>query len=240
MFMARPPRPSPNRRNAWNERGRMSCMGCDPPPVGSITMFQTLHDYFWAAVEDRALTEKEIPSSLLIEFENDRSSLIALISILRLHMERSEFPLSVISFESGSAPTTHMDRWTKYIIREVDWNLYEFKGEEKDTLVGLQRGYAVCTCGMWWQEDGILENFSRVAHKNTYVRWIRYFFRDYSTKKLDGGSGDAKPKYFTEVNRAYARLGETLTNYGRDLDFWRKRFQESIRQPPVSSGMGIT
>ena len=55
----------------------------------------------------------EILSSLLLELENDRCSLVAPISILRFNLERGEFPLLVISFESGSA----LDRWTKYVIR---------------------------------------------------------------------------------------------------------------------------
>ncbi|GFY86452.1 hypothetical protein Acr_05g0000910 [Actinidia rufa] len=159
-------------------------------------------DYFWAAVEERT-PQEEIPSSLLLELENERCPLIGPISILHFNLDSGEFPLYVISFESGNAPTTYMDRWTKYVISteshafvarwgefgptledvdillrlnllgEVDWSLYVFDGEEEDTLRGLQNGYTVaCVCGMRW-----------------------YFFRDYPSKKLDGGSVGAKPKY---------------------------------------------
>ena len=80
-------------------------------------------DYFWAAVEERMPIE-EIPSTLLMELENDRCSLIAPISILCFNLERGEFSLSIIYFESGSALTTHMDRWTKYVIK-LFWNILD-------------------------------------------------------------------------------------------------------------------
>ena len=55
------------------------------------------------------------------------------------------------------------------LLGDVDWSTYVFDGEEEDTLVGLQNGYTVaCVCRTWWLGDGILEDFPRVTHKNTY------------------------------------------------------------------------
>ena len=49
--------------------------------------------------------------------KNDNCCVIDPISVLYFNLEHSEFPLSVISFESDSAPTTYMERWAKHSIK---------------------------------------------------------------------------------------------------------------------------
>ncbi|GFZ05034.1 hypothetical protein Acr_17g0006060 [Actinidia rufa] len=73
---------------------------------------------------------------------------------------------------------------------------YKYFGQVLDEA---QNGYtAACVCGTLWLTDGILYDFPRVPHKNTHARWLRYFFRDFPSKKFHGGSsGETKQKYFS-------------------------------------------
>ncbi|GFY90218.1 hypothetical protein Acr_07g0004150 [Actinidia rufa] len=90
----------------------------------------------------------------------------------------------------------HLGEGLPTIPEEHEWHWIRllFDGEEEETLVGLQNGYkAACLCGTRWLENGVLEEFLWIAHKNIYARYI---FNDYPTKKLDGGPDRSKPKYF--------------------------------------------
>ena len=62
------------------------------------------NDFFWAVVEENVPVEEEIPSSLLLEMEDDHCSLMDSNSILCFNLECYEFPPCICSFESGSAP----------------------------------------------------------------------------------------------------------------------------------------
>lgn len=86
-----------------------------------------MEEYVPGAEEDSTSS-----SSLGIDLEDVGFSLIDLCSVLRLNIESHPIPSSMLSFESGSVSTNHLDKWAKFILRY-----------HHDILMGAQIVYAI-------------------------------------------------------------------------------------------------